>query len=293
MDLLFPAQTCPQSSLLQAKRKAYTYGQESVCSAGVHRSSYHKKKNPSKNINFERLRQATFSQLLGSLIPSALFCGCTSEIKQWCWMRTAEHWKGASGQFPSRFCCWPVGMCSVSLLPFPKENKKAKNVRSFMDTRKSEPMPFVLESLLQAVICHLQGTHHTWFPEHFQIAASHNPPPTITCLKGGKCHQKNTVYCVHSLQSALWDIRCQVHAEHLQMWKVGFSYPCQWDIHIPPLLYRYSPGYLYLQIYSLIYRADHKPLPVRLMPVRYCSLLWDKMKSRGLLCASVNKLSAQ
>lgn len=156
-------------------------------------------------------------------------------------------------------------------------------------------MTFVLESLHETVICHLQRTHHTWIPGHLQIAASQNPPPTITYLNGGKCLLKNTVYCVHCLlllkQSALWDIWWQeVHPECLQMWKGYFSYPCQWDIHAPPLIYRYPPGYLYLQIHSPIFRAYPKPIPVRLMPV---SLLWDKMKSLGLLCASVNKLSAQ
>lgn len=64
------------------KESLYLSTGECLLSCDVSRSSLSQKKQTSNNINFETLREATYSQLLGSLIPSAFFWGSTSEIKQ-------------------------------------------------------------------------------------------------------------------------------------------------------------------------------------------------------------------
>lgn len=62
------------------------------------------------------------------------------------------------GLIPSGFYCSLVGVFSLSF-SFTEENKEAKTVRPPVVTR--ENLSFVLESLLQDLICHLQGNWDT------------------------------------------------------------------------------------------------------------------------------------
>lgn len=119
------------------KESFYLSTGECLLSCDVSRSSLSQKKTNKQKYKLWNVKRSYLQPAAGKSHPLRILLGFhvwdqakMLDVNCWALERSLV-------SVPSRFSCSPVGMCSVSLLPFPKKNRKVKKVRPFVDTRKS------------------------------------------------------------------------------------------------------------------------------------------------------------